>query len=241
MDAILTLCRIIKSRQQGAGFSLEIPRLTIERGERVALVGPSGCGKSTALDLLAGVLKPDAGETLTFAPANTQKPVDVLDLWRRGRRDALAKLRLHHVGYVLQTGGLLPFLSARDNILLSCTGREGEKERLDVLAHTLGIEHLLASLPGRLSVGERQRVAIARALAHGPELVLADEPAAALDPCNAQTVLELFSALARDLGVTVVMVTHAPASAAQTGFRLVHTTVSRSEDGQRVLARMGGE
>lgn len=231
---ILSLRNIHKTRRQNAGFALEIARLEVPRGEKIALVGPSGCGKSTALDMLATVLRPDSGESFHFAPAGHS--VDILALWEAGKTSALAALRLQHVGYVLQTGGLLPFLSARANILLGCAGGEGAS-RLSPLAERLGILPLLDSLPGRLSVGERQRVAIARALIRRPALVLADEPTAALDPLNAASVLRLFTALAEETAATVIMVTHAPDAAAAAGFRLVRTTLHR--EGQTVLARMG--
>ncbi|MEE0816468.1 MAG: ATP-binding cassette domain-containing protein, partial [Desulfovibrio fairfieldensis] len=85
--------------------------------------------------------------------------------------------------------------------------------------------------PGTLSVGERQRVAIARALAHGPGVVLADEPTAALDPWHARNVLNLFTDLTRELGITMIMVTHAPDMAADVGFTLVHFAVESGPDG----------
>ena len=95
----------------------------------------------------------------------------------------------------------------------------------------LGIRHLLGQYPGTLSVGERQRVAIARALAHGPGVVLADEPTAALDPWHARNVLNLFTDLTRELGITMIMVTHAPDMAADVGFTLVHFAVESGPDG----------
>jgi len=121
---------------------------------------------------------------------------------------------------VLQTGGLLPFLSARDNITVvrRAIGLPDDA-RVDELAERLGIRRLLSLPPNKLSVGERQRVAIARALASEPALILADEPTAALDPVNAHGVMQLFAELAHEMGCTVILVTHASEMARRLGFR----------------------
>ncbi len=236
-DLTFSIRRLRKERRDGTGFALELTRLDIGRGERVALIGPSGCGKSTALDMLAAVLRPDAAETFLFSP-RPGATMDVMAAWGAGRRDDLARLRLRHVGYVLQTGGLLPFLSARENIALArdALGLPRRDEGVDRLTEQLGIARLLDAAPGRLSVGERQRVAIARALAARPSVVLADEPTAALDPLNARTVLELFADLAEDMGITVILVTHAPDAAAALGFRQIPVHVRR--EGEHVRARV---
>jgi len=121
---------------------------------------------------------------------------------------------------VLQTGGLLPFLNTRDNIAVvrRAIGLSDDKG-VNELAERLSISHLLALSPHKLSVGERQRVAIARALASEPALILADEPTAALDPVNAHGVMHLFAELAREMGCTVILVTHASEIARRLGFR----------------------
>ena len=139
-----------------------------------------------------------------------------------------------HLGYVLQTGGLLPFLSARDNILLPCRCLGSMGCRLEAvwnMATALGIDRLLLQMPASLSVGERQRVAIARALAHGPAIVLADEPTAALDPDQSRKVLGIFADLARQQGTTVIMVSHDPQMAREAGFTLVPLACSTTEEG----------
>ncbi len=240
-DLTFSIRRLRKERRDGAGFTLELTRLDIGRGERVALVGPSGCGKSTALDTLAAVLRPDDAETFLFSP-RPGTVVDVMAAWRAGQRDALAHLRLHHVGYVLQTGGLLPFLSARENIALArdALGLPRQDNGVARLAERLGIARLLDTAPGRLSVGERQRVAIARALAAQPSVVLADEPTAALDPLNARSVLKLFSALAEDMGITVILVTHAPDEATTLGFRQIPVRLRRDGEQVRACVDTGG-
>ncbi|MBR5050063.1 MAG: ATP-binding cassette domain-containing protein, partial [Desulfovibrio sp.] len=116
---VFDLLKVVKTRPGAERYRLEIPAFAVRRGEAIALVGPSGCGKSTALDLLSCALRPDHGERFVFAPAKEELR-DVLACWENGGVNALAPVRMRYLGYVLQTGGLLPFLTARDNILLAC-------------------------------------------------------------------------------------------------------------------------
>lgn len=239
---IYTLDNVIKSRAQGAGYSLHIRRLRVASGEQVALTGPSGCGKSTALDILGMLLQPDSASTFRLAvPAresasahegtygNKQEDTDVAALWNTRQLDAMASLRLHHVGYVLQTGGLLPYLTVAENMALTARmqGRTPDFVESSVreLAQALGIESLLHSLPSTLSVGERQRVAIGRALAPHPKIVLADEPTAALDPVHADKVMALFRRAVLSLKATLIMVTHDVNLARAEGLREVRVIV----------------
>jgi putative ABC transport system ATP-binding protein len=195
-------------RSSGTRFTLEVPSLSIGRGEKIALVGESGSGKSTLLDLLALVLRPTAAGTFAFAP-NGAAPVEVSKAWSTNASDALVRLRARHIGYVLQTGGLLPYLSVRDNIALSrrVLGLP-EDGTVDELAERLGLARHLSKRPGALSVGERQRVAVARALAHRPAIAVADEPTASVDPMNATRILDLFVELVERLGATMILATH---------------------------------
>ena len=230
MENTVFSLRDLRVVRPGAGaFRLHVRSLDVQQGQLLALTGPSGCGKSTALDVLAGILRPDSGDGSRFLLRTADGETDMLALWRAGRLDALARLRGKHLGYVLQTGGLLPFLSARDNILLPCRCLGIMGRRLEAvwnMATALGIDRLLLQMPDSLSVGERQRVAIARALAHGPAIVLADEPTAALDP-----VLGIFAGLARQQGTTVIMVSHDPQMAREAGFTLVPLACSTTEEG----------
>jgi putative ABC transport system ATP-binding protein len=224
---VLSLRALRKDRAAGRedAYSLRAPALDVRPGDKLLITGPSGAGKSTLLDMIGMILKPDGAESFLFHPQTRadrkNAPCDVAAAWRSGDRERLALWR-RSMGYVPQSGGLLPFLSVRENILTPLKLRGTEKgafAAMDGLADTLGIRHLLPTLPGRLSVGERQRAAIARALAADPALVLADEPTAALDPHNAARVLELFSRMVTDRGVTLIMVTHAPENLRGMGFR----------------------
>lgn len=208
-----------------AAFVLEIGRFRVGRGEAVAVAGPSGAGKSTLLDLLALALRPDhAGEFLLGTRGGDH--FDLGGLWQRDSEDTLTRLRAAHLGYVLQQGGLLPYLTVRDNIGLSqaVLGR-ADPDRVTALAERLDILPLLGRRPAALSVGQRQRVAIARALAHSPELLLADEPTASLHPTMADTVMALLVEQARHSGAALVLATHDPDRAAHHSFSIVPVQV----------------
>lgn len=224
---MLRLRDIGKSRP---GYRLQVPRLDLRPGQRLALVGPSGSGKSTLLDLLALVLSPDPGGTLEFT--RDGRSTDIAGLWRHGRQDQLADLRSRLMGYVLQTGGLLGFLDVRSNIGLS-RALLGLPEDATVqrLAERLEIADQLDKLPAALSVGQRQRVSIARALAHGPALVLADEPTASLDPLNAERVMQLLVEQAQEQGACILIATHDEALARRVGLGLLRLVVGRGGQG----------
>jgi putative ABC transport system ATP-binding protein len=248
---ILSIRNLTKIRplDGGTGYRLVVPALDVRAGEKVLITGPSGAGKSTFLDLLGMVLKPDAVEQFVFAPEKNAadsgrvKSRDIGSAWTAGRLEDLALWR-RSVGYVLQTGGLLPFLTVRENIEAPrrLAGLEIDGS-VDALAEKLGITLLLHKLPAQLSVGERQRAAIARALAAGPALVLADEPTAALDPLNAESVLGMFSDMVSELGVTLILVTHAPEQMAGMGFRRleVRQHISMEQGREAVLDEYAGE
>ncbi len=231
MQHIISIKNIFKKRP--SGFTLHIEKFKLCAGEMIALVGSSGCGKSTALDLISAILRPDythedeQNSHFIFTPEDV--PIDMLALWQEQNQNNLAKLRHKYIGYVLQTGGLLPFLSGQDNILLACNENDA-MDHMQYLVQTLGIKHLLKNKPHQMSVGERQRFAIARALVHAPKLILADEPVASLDPLNAKVVLELLTKLAKEQGISIIMVSHAPSMSKDMGFRLVSTTLQRHEE-----------
>lgn len=203
-------CRELVKRRQAetTDFELHIPSLRIHSGEVVILRGASGCGKSTVLDLLAMALRPDAVDAFYFCPSD-KTPIDIKRAWDGNALDVLARLRGEHIGYILQTGGLLPFLTVRENIALGCRllGRESVRP-VERLARQLDIQRQLDKHPNQLSLGERQRVAIARAMAHAPRVILADEPTASLDPLNAIVIRDLLLDLVRQSGIAAVIATH---------------------------------
>jgi len=209
---VLAVKNMVKIREKGGvRFELRIPSLEVAAGEFLAVVGASGCGKSTLLDMLGLVLKPDSAALFTLAPSLKTRQGTKLSLLNKPE-SVLSMLRRREIGYVLQSGGLLPYLTVRENILLPCLLNrypadfaEKEAERI---AQQLGISDQLTKKPAHLSGGQRQRVAIARAMAHGPCQVLADEPTAAVDHLTALEIRDAFRALAREQGVALIMVTH---------------------------------
>ncbi|MEJ2467151.1 MAG: ATP-binding cassette domain-containing protein, partial [Candidatus Thiodiazotropha sp.] len=111
---------VVKTREaEGTAFRLRVPNLQIALGEKIALIGESGCGKSTLLDMLSMTLKPSEIGSFRFRPERGGEPVDISELWRRKQLNALGDLRRLRLGYVMQTGGLLPYLTVRENISLS--------------------------------------------------------------------------------------------------------------------------
>jgi putative ABC transport system ATP-binding protein len=184
--------------------------LTLDAGDFVALTGPSGCGKSTLLHLCGAMDRPSAG-TLTIEGHDVSGLDD----------DALTRLRRDRIGFVFQFFNLLPTLTIGDNIALPCLlaglpAKTAESRAAD-LAARVGIGHRLTHYPQQVSGGEAQRAAIARALVHQPALLIADEPTGNLDSASGATVLALLAELNRDLGVTMLLATHAVEVAAAAG------------------------
>ena len=187
--------------------ALKDASFTVERGEFVAIVGPSGSGKSTLFYLLGG---------LTNATGGNVK-IDGLDFAKLSDAER-TRQRGHKIGFVFQRFNLLPTLTARGNIELAHeiaqTGKPLDSALLDQLASMLQITGRLDKRPSELSGGEQQRVAIARALISKPALILADEPTGNLDTENSDAVLEMLRHAARQMGQTVMMITHNPEAAA---------------------------
>jgi len=237
---VFRLKGISKQWSGGHGFQLSVPELAIRQGEKVALVGFSGCGKSTLLDLLAMVLRPERAQEFLFFTGQGEE-LDVTEAWRRRNLNRLARARMLNMGYVLQTGGLFPFLTVRDNIGISrqVLGLP-VSEAVETIATRLKIDRHLEKLPRQLSVGERQRVAIARAMVHDPSVVIADEPTTSLDPINAEEIMELFSAMADEYGVTLVVATHEWERVEQCGFRQVRFSLTQDKTDGTVHATVAG-
>lgn len=241
INPIMYFRDVIKTRQGGAGYKLVIDELVVNPQERVALIGDSGSGKSTILDIMALVLKPDSAEEFYLRPGGGDKWENLWKDWSTGRHGRFERIRRSELGYVLQTGGLLPFLTVRDNIALPAGFKAGTLTRdaidyLNYLAEELKIDHLLKKYPTQISVGERQRCAIARALVHKPSLVLADEPTASLDPVTADMVFELLLRLCE--GCALVVSTHEHRRVVGTDFNVFRLTVSTGEDGGPIVAKV---
>jgi putative ABC transport system ATP-binding protein len=230
--AIYLLHDVVKNREaKGVAFRLRVPSLRIDQGEQIALIGESGSGKSTLLDMLAFILQPSAAGAFRFRPEVEKEPVDVDACWQNDKLNTLGDLRKQHIGYVMQTGGLLPYLTVRDNINL-CRNVLGMKRdgTVEHLAEVLGIVNQLKKLPDELSTGERQRVAIGRALAHRPAIVIADEPTASLDPYAAEKVMALFLSVAEEFNSTVILASHAWRHVKELGLRRLSHRTTHSKD-----------
>lgn len=180
--------------------------LEIPRGDFVAVMGPSGSGKSTLLNMLAGVESPDAGE------------IDIggARLDRMGET-ARSAWRAHHMGIVFQFYNLLPMLNAAENVelplLLKAISAKERRIRVARLLDLVGLAGREKQYPALMSGGQQQRVGIARAIAADPDLLLCDEPTGDLDRKSADDVLDMLRLLNRELGKTIVMVTHDPQAA----------------------------
>lgn len=178
--------------------------LTVAPGEFVAVMGPSGSGKSTLLHLIGGLDWPDSGHVRVDG-----QPLAELD------EEALAELRRHRIGFVLQFFNLLPTLTAAENVTFPLL-LAGRRDTRDLARHALAkvnLEHRIDHHPSELSGGEQQRVAIARAIVTEPAVVLADEPTGALDSLAGEDVLTLLRGVA-DAGQAVLMITHEARTAA---------------------------
>jgi osmoprotectant transport system ATP-binding protein len=188
------------SKSFAATPALRDVTLPIAPAQTTALLGPSGCGKSTILRLMTGLLRPDAG-TVLFDGAPLPLDAEPLDRLR------------HRMGYVIQDGGLFPHLTARENVTLLARhlGRSdaGVAERARSLAALVKLPlDALDRYPVQLSGGQRQRVGLVRALFLDPDVLLLDEPLGALDPLIRADLQDDLRAIFRDLGKTVVLVTH---------------------------------
>lgn len=188
--------------------------LVVADGEFVSIMGESGSGKSTLLSILSGNIAPDEG-SVSF---------DGFEISSADER-SIAKFRRGDLGFVYQSLNLISTLSAEDNILLPLYLSKADivegRERMKKLADRIGISHLLASMPENMSGGERQRVAIARALIHNPKIIMLDEPTGSLDSKSTKEVLELLSDLHKEMGISIIQVTHSM-DAAQYADRIIY-------------------
>ncbi len=180
--------------------------LDVYEGDYVALMGPSGSGKSTLLNLVAGIDKPSSGVIRVAG----------VDIARMSDAD-LASWRSANVGFIFQFYNLMPVLTAFDNVelplLLTRLTRRDRRERVETALALVGLTDRMDHFPNELSGGQQQRVAIARALITDPTIVVADEPTGDLDRATAEEILGLLDRLNREIGKTIIMVTHDPKAA----------------------------
>jgi len=206
MDFIISVRDVVKHYDDGRIHALDGVSVEVAEGEFVAIIGPSGSGKSTLLHMLGALDVPDEGTVV----------VDGQDL--TAIRD-LASFRRVTVGFVFQLHNLIPTLTAWENVQVplmeSKLSPKKRKERALELLAELELGDRAENLPTELSGGERQRVAIARALANDPRILIADEPTGAVDSANSARIVQMLRRLAKERGMTLVVVTHDPTVASQ--------------------------
>ncbi|MGF1428342.1 ABC transporter ATP-binding protein [Kitasatospora sp. LaBMicrA B282] len=226
------------SKVYGSGetrvVALDSVDVAFHQGEFTAIMGPSGSGKSTLMHCMAGLDAVTSGST-------TIGGTELVGL----RDKQLTQLRRDKIGFVFQAFNLLPTLTALENITLpmDIAGRKVDQEWLRAVVDTVGLSGRLSHRPAQLSGGQQQRVACARALASRPEIVFADEPTGNLDSRSGAEILDFLRNSVRELGQTVVMVTHDPVAASYAGRvvfladgRIVDELAAPTADG--VLNRM---
>jgi putative ABC transport system ATP-binding protein len=210
MQPVVEISNLVKSYRRGDQIVPVLTGITfdIAAGDFVALMGPSGSGKSTLLNMIAGIDKPDSGSLRVAGTDITMLSEAELADWRS-----------HHVGFIFQFYNLLPVLTAFENIelplLLTDLSARERSEHVAAALEMMGLTDRSEHYPSELSGGQQQRVAIARAIITDPTILVADEPTGDLDRVSAREILNLIERLNRELGKTVIMVTHDPQAAAR--------------------------
>ena len=208
--SIVVIRNVSKSYRRGSQTIsvLENVSFDIAEGEFLALMGPSGSGKSTLLNLLAGIDSVDSGSIA----------VSGLDITLLSEMD-LARWRAVNVGFIFQFYNLIPVLTAFGNVelplLLTKLSKKERHEHVDLALRMVGLSDRMDHYPNQLSGGQQQRVAIARAVVTDPTILVADEPTGDLDRVSAAEILDLMGRLNKDLGKTIIMVTHDARAAAK--------------------------
>jgi putative ABC transport system ATP-binding protein len=201
IDASITVTSVVVEHQTSSGpvRALDGVSFTVDGGSSVAITGPSGGGKSTLLGVIGGLAQPTSG-TIRIGDS------EISEMSERDR----SNFRRSHIGFVYQADNLLPFLTLLENVglQLALNGKSsGAGKSLAMLAN-LGLAGLAYRLPDHLSGGQRQRASVARAIVNEPQIILADEPTGALDAANAVGVIDLLLGMQREIGATLIMVTH---------------------------------
>lgn len=228
-ECIIEAKAVTKNLGSGAGEvqALRGIDLSLRRGELTLLMGPSGSGKTTLLLVLGCMLAPSSGDVVICGASTSD--VD---------KEGLAKIRREHIGFVFQSFHLFPTLTAAQNVQLALDIRgergRGAVEKSRQALEQVGLAQKAKARPGALSGGEQQRVAIARAIVADPSVVLADEPTAALDGSNGQTIMKILASIAHERERAVLVVTHDP--------RVLPFAdrIIQIEDGRLVDERSGG-
>ena len=195
-----------------AVHALRDVNIAFEQGKFTVIMGPSGSGKSTLMHTLAGLDSATSGHVM----------FDGKDLTRMND-DQLTLLRRHQIGFIFQSFNLLPMFTAEQNILMPLTlaGAKPDRQWMRLLVETLGLKERLNHRPNELSGGQQQRVALARTLAQNPQVILADEPVASLDPVTAKQVMDDFLRINRDMHITVLINIHHVELALQYATRVI--------------------
>ena len=192
------------SKSYGSQKILDNISLDVKKGEFISIIGPSGAGKTTLLNIIGTIEDFSASDKTEL----TLNDIDIHNL----NDNEISEFRNKNIGFIFQFHQLLPELNLEENIFLpSLIGKYSKSEYLKKvkdLAKLLGIEKLLKKYPDSISGGERQRVAVARSLINGPKILLADEPTGNLDSKNEQIIMDLFKKLNKELGLTIILVTH---------------------------------
>lgn len=208
VDPVVHLHQVTKTYSRGGTEVSVIKDLSfvIPAGTFLAIMGPSGSGKSTLLNVMAGIDRPTSGSVVV---AGTR-----LDQLSEGE---MARWRARHIGYVFQTYNLIPVLTAAENVelplALTHLSRRERADHVKTALRLVGLADRMDHYPRQLSGGQEQRVGVARAIVSDPTMILADEPTGNLDRESADDILTLLARLNRELGKTIVMVTHDPRAA----------------------------
>ena len=215
-ETLISLSKVTKHYRRDA---IDIPvldniDLEVGSGEFLALMGPSGSGKTTLLNCIAGIDRPTSGTV-------TVDDTEVTSL----SEGALAKWRSRRVGFIFQFYNLIPVLTAFENVelplILTGLSRAERRERVELTLSVVGLADRMKHYPNELSGGQQQRVAIARAGVGDPTLIVADEPTGDLDRVSATDILAMMQRLNRELGKTIIMVTH-DLNAARAANTIIH-------------------
>ena len=205
---LIQIKNLTKTYQHHDGAINAVDKLSLDipKGSFVTITGASGSGKTTVLLILGGLLRPTTGE-MTY----NGKKINL------NNEEELANFRSNHVGFVMQSFALIPYLTAVENIMIALNVKTSDnsknRKRAIELLEWVGLSDRITHYPRELSAGQQQRVAIARALANNPDLLLADEPTGNLDPGLSEEILGILKEINQKQKTTVVMVTHSPMAA----------------------------